>query len=315
MPKNLVDPCAGTKRVVCAESYYASVTAAEQLLPMMLRFIGVVKKETRGYRKSTLSVVPLEEQRENVAYTHTSAEGVAEMISVLWVDRERRYFIFSASCTLPGTPWDHVRRRQVSDHSERVFLTVPQPLVVETYYQYCTQIELHYRCRQDDFRREHKLVTHDFSSRVNRSLWGTCVANVCMLYAETRGEVAELTHNQFYEDLAAQLIPDTYEAIGLRQRGVPDGVAGSDGAPLRRLGVGDHPTPTLKRRKGDADHRAQRDCRVCRSGPTTLVCSSCRDVTGVDLIFVVPRHGGDVSTSTSGTCTKSMCQYFSIMLL
>jgi len=109
---------------------------------------------------STLSVVTLEEQGENVAYTHKTAEGVAEMISVLRVDRERRYFIFAASCTLPGTPWDHVRRRQVGDHSERILLDVPQPLVVETYYQYCTQIEHHNRCRQEDLRREHELKVH-----------------------------------------------------------------------------------------------------------------------------------------------------------
>lgn len=68
-------------------------------------------------------------------------------------------------------------------------------------------------------------------------------------------------------------------------------MAGSDGTPLGRFGVGVHPTSTLKRRKGDADHRAQRDCRVCKSGRTTLVCSSCRDGTGVDLFFCGPKTG------------------------
>jgi len=289
--KKLVAPWAGTKRVVCADSYFASVTAAEQLLGMGLRFIGVVKTATRGYPMSTLSVLPLEERGEHISYTHKTADGVADMLAVLWVDRERRYFISTASCTLPGRPCDRVRWRQVGDHAERVVLTVPQPLVVETYYQCCAQIDRHNRCRQDDLRLEHKLVTHDWSMRVNLSLLGMCVVDAWLLYAGARGPAAALTQNQFYEDLAAQLIDNTYDSVGLRQRGVPGTVAGSNGAPVVCFGVGVHLTPTLKRRKGDSDHRAQRDCRVCKSGRTTLVCSSCRDGTGVDLFFCGPKTG------------------------
>jgi len=58
--KKLVAPRDGTKRDVCADSYFASVTAAKQLLGIGLRFIGVVKTATRGYPMSTLSVLPLE---------------------------------------------------------------------------------------------------------------------------------------------------------------------------------------------------------------------------------------------------------------
>jgi len=45
--KKLVTPWAGTTRTVCADLYLASVTAAQQLLAMGLRFIGVVKTATR----------------------------------------------------------------------------------------------------------------------------------------------------------------------------------------------------------------------------------------------------------------------------
>ena len=179
----------------------------------------------------------------------------------------------------------------MGDHAERLVLTVPQPLVMKTYYQCCAQIDRHNRCRQDDLRLEHKLVTHDWSMRVNLSLLGMCVVDAWLLYAGARGPAAALTQNQFYEDLAAQLIDNTYESVGLRQRGVPGAVAGSDGAPVVCFGVGVHLTPTLKRRKGDSDHRTQRDCRVRKSRRTTLVCSSCRDGTGVDLFFCGPKTG------------------------
>jgi len=51
-----------TTRGVCADSYFASVTAVEQLLGMGLRLFGVVKTETRDNLISTLSVLPLEER-------------------------------------------------------------------------------------------------------------------------------------------------------------------------------------------------------------------------------------------------------------
>jgi hypothetical protein len=45
----LVSPWAGPGRVVCADSYFSSVQAAEQLLSMGLKFIGVVKTATRKF--------------------------------------------------------------------------------------------------------------------------------------------------------------------------------------------------------------------------------------------------------------------------
>jgi len=39
---------------------------------------------------STLSVLPLEERGDHISYTHKTADGVADMLAVLWVDRERR---------------------------------------------------------------------------------------------------------------------------------------------------------------------------------------------------------------------------------
>jgi len=215
------------------------------------------------------------------------------MLAVLWVDRERRYIISTAPCTLPGRPCDRVCWRQVGDHAERFVLTVPQPLVVETYYHCCDQVDRHNHCRQDDLRLEHKLVTHDWSMRVNLSLFGMCVVDAWLLYAGARGPAAALTQNQFYEDLAAQLIDTTYDSVGLRQRGVPGAVDGSDGAPVVCFGVGIHLASPFKRRKGDSDHRAQRDCRVCKSGRTTLVSSSCGDGTGVDPSFCGPKTGWD----------------------
>ena len=165
--KKLVAPWAGTTRVVCADSYFASVAAARHLLGMGLRFIGVVKAATRGYPVSTLSTLPLEDRSEHVAYVHKTADGVVDMVALLWVDRDRRYCISTASTTIPGAPYERIRWRQVGAHAQRVVLTIPQPQVVETYFECCAQVDRHNRCRQDDLRLENKLFTHDWSMRVN----------------------------------------------------------------------------------------------------------------------------------------------------
>jgi Transposase IS4 len=46
----LVGPWAMSSRVVCADSYFASVASAEELQRIGLRFIGVVKTATKIFR-------------------------------------------------------------------------------------------------------------------------------------------------------------------------------------------------------------------------------------------------------------------------
>jgi len=101
--KKLEVPWAGTKRVVCAEPSFAS---GKQMLSMFVRFIGVVKTATKGYPMGTSSVLSLEERGEHIAYAYKTADGASDMIAVLWVDRERLYFISQTSCTLTGSPSD-----------------------------------------------------------------------------------------------------------------------------------------------------------------------------------------------------------------
>eukprot|EP00170_Pyropia_yezoensis_P001789 contig_7652_g1793 len=82
-------------------------------------------------------------------------------------------------------------------------------------------IDRHNRCRQDDLRLEHKLVTYDWSMRVNLSLLGICVVDAWLLYSGARGAAAALAQSQFYEDLAAQLIDNAFDTVGVRPHSAP----------------------------------------------------------------------------------------------
>lgn len=149
--------------------------------------------------------------------------------------------------------------------------------------------------REDDFRLETNLVTHDWSMRVNLSLLGMCVVNTWLLYSGAHGTGAKLTQNQFYEDLASEHIDNTYESVGLRPRRSPDGGHAAVAELPRRYGVGIPLTPTLKHRAGasanEADKCAQRRWRICLKGRTTHVCSACRDLKHVDIFCCGPKTG------------------------
>jgi hypothetical protein len=89
------------------------------------------------------------------------------MMAMTWVDRDRRYFIATTTCTLAGESCSHARWRQLEDGPERGELVVPQPQETEVYYTACAQIDTHNRCRQADLDLEMKVGTHDWSFHVN----------------------------------------------------------------------------------------------------------------------------------------------------
>lgn len=61
--KYLLSPWAHTGRIVCADSYFSSVSTCEELLNIGLCFIGVVKTATKKFPMEHLSRVELLEGR------------------------------------------------------------------------------------------------------------------------------------------------------------------------------------------------------------------------------------------------------------
>ena len=59
----LVLPWDNSQRGVCADSYFASFSSAEEMMEIGFRFIGVVKTATRKYPMGYLTSVELNEGR------------------------------------------------------------------------------------------------------------------------------------------------------------------------------------------------------------------------------------------------------------
>ena len=111
----LVKPFANTDRVVVADSYFASVSAAIRLKQIGLRFIGVVKTATKEYPMNHLGSIELPGGRgSQKGLLTTDQESGTQLLAFVWVDRDRRYFISTASSLEAGTPVQRMRWAQAN---------------------------------------------------------------------------------------------------------------------------------------------------------------------------------------------------------
>lgn len=209
------------------------------------------------------------------------------MMALLWVDRERRYFISTTWNHADGTPYERIRWRQNGLAAERVVLTVRQPQDAETYYSSCAAIDKHNRCRQDDLRLERKLVSQDWSKRVGISILGIVIVDSWLLYTDARGGEGR-TKRKFYEASASQLIDNSDDYVELRPRAplIDDDAATIDAVSA----FGPRVTPTKKKKRNS--FAAQRNCQVC-SNRSTFVCSTCREIFGTEVFLCSSKKGRD----------------------
>jgi hypothetical protein len=160
---------------------------------------------------------------------------------------------------------------------------VPQPLASEIYYEVCAAIDRHNRHRQDTLNIEKKVKTHDWSKRVNLTIFAMCVVDAWLLYS--KATKCSEKQKDFYMFLADELIDNNYDGIGVQSsrrastsspedNGTPPAVSRITGAP--RAGIGPHLTPGMRKRKNSDTYRLQGCCVECGK-KTTMACSACRD--------------------------------------
>lgn len=137
---------------------------------MCLEFIGVAKTAIKNYLMQHLSSVELANRGDYLSMLRMNDVGRHEMTALVWMDRERRYFISTTSSCLPGNSCNRVLWRQLEDGLARVEMNVPTPKICEIYYSACSRIDHYNRSRQDDLKLERKIETKDWSFRVNTTL-------------------------------------------------------------------------------------------------------------------------------------------------
>jgi hypothetical protein len=209
----LVSPWAFSDRLICADSYFASVGAAETLKAMGLRFIGVVKTATRHFPLAYLSNLELENRGDRVGLVHYGPEGNPSLLAFMWMDRNRSYFIASGSSLEEGEEyirnrWQQVDTAQNAD-AEMVELTVPQPKAAEECYSTCGSVDQHNWHRMDTLNIEKKIETKEWSRRVNMSILGMCMVDTWL--ALSQATASQCLQTDFYIALSEELI-DNYDS-------------------------------------------------------------------------------------------------------
>jgi hypothetical protein len=297
----LVMPWACTAQTVVGDSYFALVQAARYLYKLGLRFIGVVKTATVGFPMAHLQSIQFNSRGDWSSLFHCG-NGTPEdpdLLSFAWVDRDRRYFISSASNVRQAEDSIERRRlRQVDQASdalpEYVDLSINQPNCSSLYYDNCSMIDRHNRIRQDELRIERKLGTKHWHVRVNMTLFSMCVVDAYLLHRSCTG--CKDTPSAFFWKLAEELIdqrPSRHAAAAAAADAMPAGSKRPLDDPSPPSGVGIHVTPTKvmkqytwkvgtqaggKSLKTGARKDQQR-CKECDK-TTTDTCSHCLDKGG-----------------------------------
>ena len=256
---------------------------------MGLRFIGVVKTVTKNFPMSYLSNLELVKCGDYKGLVARGAHGQPTMLLFIWMDRECRYFVASASSLDSGIPYSHNRWRQVSLEldalPENVELTIPQPKATEVYYWTCSVIDQHNRHCQDNLKTEKKLETKKWDMRVNLTIFSMIVVDAWLEYSLAMGST-EL-QSEFYVHLAEELIGNNIDSRSQRRRNIgEDGSDSNDESPVMmctgmvHAGISCHLTPTKCRhstRDGEVTvQRLQGHCIECGK-KTTYLCSACMD--------------------------------------
>jgi Transposase IS4 len=207
----LVRHWANTDRVVVADSYFALVQTVLRLKEIGLRFIGTVKTVHKGFPLQYLSRVELDGGKGDFrALMHKDDESGTSIMAITWIDMDYKFFVSTCSTASPGKDIVRYRWRQVDKtpnaDPERVQIQVPQPQVIQTYYDLCQMIDRHNRQRQDVLDIEKKVQTVQWERRVNLGLFGMMVVDAYHLYAGIREGVSGMNSRGFYESIATNLI-------------------------------------------------------------------------------------------------------------
>ena len=84
--KYLVLPWANSEQGVFADSYFASVSSAEEMMRVGIRYIGVVKTATKKSHMAYISSIELDEGRGQRVGVVLKINGAPTMMAYVWMD-------------------------------------------------------------------------------------------------------------------------------------------------------------------------------------------------------------------------------------
>ena len=122
----------------------------------------------------------------------------------VWMDRDRRYFISTASSLQDGNDYSRIRWIQSdlpeeefdivkNEESERKELNVSQPKNSEIYYNTCAALDQHNCHQHNTLKVERKMQTKSWEKHVTSSMFGMYCTDAWLIY---RGCTTDTLHKE-----------------------------------------------------------------------------------------------------------------------
>lgn len=214
--------------------------------------------------------------RSMVSKDHT---GTPVFGAVVWMDRDSDYIVSTSEDCTQGSTIERSRYRSIDGKAEKIDLCMPIPKVAEKYFEVCSRVEEHSRCRQDVLNMEKKIETKNWAKRVNHSLLSACVVDSWLLYKN--GAENASSQQDFYCKLAEELIHHNYGEMVTRQR--------REDKQVTHIVTGDT-TVTNRKRNSNGNACLQKRCVMCKK-KTKYICRICLSDVGKEL-FVCGEGSG-----------------------
>ena len=145
---------------------------------------------------------------------------MAELLAVLWVDQQRRYFIGNTEGVINGEPQYRKRWRQAEDdpfaEATKKEIEIPQPKLVETYNSITRKIDHHNKKKQNDLELERYVRTHQWWKRVCLSIFGMIVVDTMNFHQSCSANTDPNPHT-WISELATELIDNTLNSTAMRR--------------------------------------------------------------------------------------------------
>jgi Transposase IS4 len=100
----LIQPWQISDRVVCTDSYFASVQAPKELLRVGMKFIGVMKTATKEYPLAHVQSIEMEARGDMLRLVSNNAIGIPQFLAFVWLGRDCWYFIATYSSLQEDQP-------------------------------------------------------------------------------------------------------------------------------------------------------------------------------------------------------------------
>ena len=253
----LCEPWFESRRIVCGDSAFASVTAAVELKKRGLFFQGLVKTASKEFPKKYLTDFDYDGRGGHTAAT-SEVDGVP-LIAIGWQDKTLKQFVATCGTTEPGPPHRKRRYRNVDGvTSEAIWKLVKRPKIVADYFDAASKIDVHNHLRQGGLALESSWGTRKWHHRVLATLFGMIEVDSYLAYREFHSSGRSISHDEFTEKLCLMLLGNTYGQVVApvtRSGPIVQSPVFHPVAPLTQL-------PIYSHKKGAAGG-ARRKCYVC----------------------------------------------------